>query len=704
MKQRLRKLLSGFLCFALIASAFVGALCVSVLPVKAADPVTGYFNDLMEQARNSVPAASLTQFDNVVQQIHDNFDSWLVVVIYKPTDGSWYVASYCQDTSKELNYWGWRNTYYYYFFPTYKNDNTNSHSFSSRYGFKIKGNSIWFEPYDTALGNQTFKSDAFWQDSWSWSAPTPDDVNESSRRCYTNIDLHAYNGTSEPVFLYENLVNGSYVPPIIDFHWFKFQLGQRWYVTTYDQSLLANLETGDDTFWLWSFYKYLYSQEEPVTVNVEWSDLQYLPAAAQFIEQTVTNLSPNGILAYDITNLVLSGDVIQFALSEFYQVLDTPGGMILGNVMASSDDIISLVLTPEEENESQNNAWNEIAEYNENYPSVTISPQELAEQVLGSRAYTGSMGVIQIPSGIYDWCVRNRPNDIEHGDFSADGYWHYKLDSSGILSTNLSMINWSLCNACIIPAPDPSWITDYIGIDSYSFPVYWWKPSDQVISDASFLGNFTIDMILQQFDIVIFAPSDAPYLSNFDGIFNFTGSIGFTNLELDSQIGAVNCATRHQVFICSTDKVLLKSQLFAFCDSSSKMYDLLSQYIDKRDKWDDSFFKWSLSIFWELETVNGHLLSIETEILSWDLGTKLSSIVSKLQEISDNTSETDVDPWYLALFNWIKAFEPSNIDFIGWVEEYDDFVDDLPDPGGATIIPFPTAAPTALPTVAVAGG
>ena len=59
MKQRLRKLLSGFLCFALIASAFVGALCVSVLPVKAADPVTGYFNDLMEQARNSVPAASL---------------------------------------------------------------------------------------------------------------------------------------------------------------------------------------------------------------------------------------------------------------------------------------------------------------------------------------------------------------------------------------------------------------------------------------------------------------------------------------------------------------------------------------------------------------------------------------------------------------------------------------------------------------------
>ena len=427
--------------------------------------------------------------------------------------------------------------------------------------------------------------------------PDSSDLNESSRACYSNMDLyHEQTYGVNNLYMSANLVNGSYVPPVIDFHWFKFQLGQRWYVTTYDQSLVANMETGDDTFWVWSFDKYLYSHEDPVTEILTWRDMQYLPAAAQFIEQSVTNISSSGILAYDITDLVLSGDVIQLALSEFWQVLDGPDGMVLGNVMASSEDIISLVLTPEEENESQNNAWDQISDYTENYPSVTVSPQELAEQVLGSRAYTGSMGVIQMPSGIYDWCVHNRPNDIGHGDFSADGYWHYKLDSSGILSTNLSMINWDLCNACIIPAPDPSWISNYIGIDSYSFPVYWWNPSDQTISDASYLGQFTVEMILQQFDIVIFAPSDAPYLSNFDGIFQFTGSIGFTNLELDSQIGAVNGATRHQVFICSTDKVLLKSQLYAFCDSSSKMYDLMSQYIDKRDKWDDSFLKWSLSV------------------------------------------------------------------------------------------------------------
>ena len=194
------RLLSVLLIVTVMASVLAGAMIVSVLPAKAADAVTGYFNDLMEQARNYCPAASLSQFDDVVELIHDNFDNWLVVIIYRPNDNSWYVASYAQDSSKELNFWGWRNIYYYYFYPTYRNDNTYSHSFTSRYGFKIKGNSIWFEPYGDALGNQTFKADAFWQDSWSWSAPTPDDINESSRRCYTNIDLHAYNGSTEPVF------------------------------------------------------------------------------------------------------------------------------------------------------------------------------------------------------------------------------------------------------------------------------------------------------------------------------------------------------------------------------------------------------------------------------------------------------------------------------------------------------------------------
>ena len=38
MKQRLIKLISGFLCFALIASAVVGALGASVIPVFADSP------------------------------------------------------------------------------------------------------------------------------------------------------------------------------------------------------------------------------------------------------------------------------------------------------------------------------------------------------------------------------------------------------------------------------------------------------------------------------------------------------------------------------------------------------------------------------------------------------------------------------------------------------------------------------------------
>ena len=516
MKQRLRKLLSGFLCFALIASTFVGALSASLLPAYAEIPLQdGYLDDLLADARDDCPSDKLSQFDSIAEQLHDHYDDWLIVAMYK--NDNWYFASYEYNKSLAFQCWyyiidGYSGTWNR-FVPRYPS-NTSNMTYYSRYGFKIVNGVFVSEPYNATLNyNTNFASDPFFTETgWQYWSPDLSELNETSRMCYSNSDLFYWDDYSVGLVKYmdANLNNGSYVPPVIDFHWFKFQLGQRWYVTTYDQSLVSNMETGDDTFWVWSFDKYLFSQDEPVTEKVYWSDMQYLPAASQFIEQSVTNISSSGILAYDITDLVLSGDVIQLALSEFYQVFDGPDGMVLGNLMGSSEDIISLVLTPDEENESQNNAWDQISEYTENYPSVTISPQELAEQVLGSRAYTGSIGVIQIPSGIYDWCVNNRPNDIGHGDFSADGYWHYKLDSSGILSTNLSMINWKLCNACIIPAPDPSWISDYIGVDSYSFPVYWWNPSDQTISDASYLGQFTVDMILQQFDIVIFAPLTAP--------------------------------------------------------------------------------------------------------------------------------------------------------------------------------------------------
>lgn len=705
-----RRAIAICLSFILTVTGIVAALPVMVNFASADLPEEdGYLDDLFSEMRSVCPAGSLTQFDYVHQQLSENFDSWLIMIEHKLGSDDWVVSSYSPDQAILFYY-----TFYngeYLFRPRYTTDYYN-YNFYSRYGFMIKNGQFYNEPYNTGLGNTNFTSGVLSStDYWQWWYCTPSDVDDQRYDCWTNQDLRMLrqngdwgNNSDYIVYFSSNLLNGTYTPPIIDFHWFKFQLGQRWYVTTFDQSLVAAMETGDDTFWVWAFDKYLYSQEEPVTEILTWSDMQYLPGAVQFIGQTVTNISVNGILAYDITDLVLSGDVIQFALSQFYQVIDSPTGMILGNVMASSEDIISLVITPEEENESQNNAWDNISDYMENYPSVTISPQALAEQVFGTRAYTGSMGVIQMPYPVYAWSRDHYPNDVsneDNGNLNIDGYWHFRLDGSGIDSYSFSMINWSICNACIIPAPKDTWLNNQLGIDSYAFPVYWWNASDQLISDATFLGTFPVEYIFEMFDIVIFAPDDAVYLADFDSTLHSPGTIGFCNLNYDTTIGPANGSAKQTVFICSTDKVLYKSELYVFCDSQSKLYDLLSVYIQKRDLWDESFLKWSLSVFWELETINGHLSSIDTTLSKWNFKDWFQDLSDKLSQIVDNTSETQEPMWYESLWNWVRKFTPSDNAFTNGLNAIETGLDNIPDIALPTHYPdyplLPTFTPTPVP-------
>ena len=684
------RLLSVLLIVTVMASVLAGAMAVSVLPAKAADAVTGYFNDLMEQARNYCPAASLSQFDDVVELIHDNFDNWLVVIIYKPNDNSWYVASYAQDSSNELDFWGWRNTYYYYFYPTYRNDNTYSHSFTSRYGFKIKGNSIWFEPYGYALGNQIFDADAFWQNSWSWSAPTPDDINESSRSCYTNIDLHAYNGSTEPVFLYANLENGNYAPPVIEYNWFKFNLGDRWYITTYDQSLIQNVPNGDDSFWVWSMYLSKASDpDNPQPLQIWYFDVQYLSFAETFISQNLTNVSSSGVLAYDITELILDPDCLFLANADFYQVMDTPTGMFLGNLMAESNDQVDLILTPSEDNNTQDEAWTVINNYFTNYPSVTVAPKELASQFSGQSAYSGGIGTVQIPQQLYEYRTGNTLLDL-------DSEFHYDLASSGLQPSEMSFLNFDLLNVVIVPARNSDLV------DAAAFNLRYWDYELPVVNgciDSYQIGHYHYSNdLFESFDLILIVEADSWWLQDTSTpysngpythlMYGYTGDIS-PDEGLVQEFGLFPC------YWVLTRSAIQKSQLYVFCDGFEKLYDLAFQVCNKHDLWESSFFDWSMSIFWELETVNGHLFAIENEILGWKLSIQFEKLFDKLDSIGNNMVEpdlSDVDPWYLPLWNWVNRFAPSVNDFSGSIEVMDDTFDSLP------AIPQVTDPP-AIPTL-----
>ena len=297
MKQRLRKLISGFLCFALIASAFVGALSASVLPAKADFETVGYLNDLFDRAKEDCPASKQQILENIRTLYNTYFSNWLIVIIHDANTSNWYFAAYDHNTSYTLSFWWYKDSYYNIFRPRVVEDNY-MEQFHSCYGFKIYGTIFSELPTATQLGNVSFNGfDVFYNSSWMWNAPTPIDLSISGREVYCNHDIKDRNYQT---FYTANLQPGSYVPPVIDYHWFKFNLGDRWYITTYDQSLMSMLETGDSTFWVWSMYASSVSDpEHPTSIFIWWNDVQYLSFAETFISQNLTNVSSNGVLAYD---------------------------------------------------------------------------------------------------------------------------------------------------------------------------------------------------------------------------------------------------------------------------------------------------------------------------------------------------------------------------------------------------------------------
>lgn len=708
MKQRLKKLLSGFLCFALIASALVGALSASVLPAKAAYGVEKYTGDFYETilSYGVVDSGLESWFDwlaGVADYSNGNRDKFVcafesdtfiqISVYIRPSTFELYSRQYV-NVNDNYNGIGWNLSDWYETACTFVvlgnlrfNKTNNYLSYGHNDGYSQNQTVICM------LRNQSFAyEDTYWfnNSSTNMAFPCRDLILNQNILVYCNRQIYKGADTSYGFEYSSNLIPGNAPVIVQEYHWFKFNLGDRWYITTYDQSFISNLEPGDDTFWVWSMYaSKLSDPETPVFISIWWNDVQYLSFAETFITQTLTNVSVSGILAYDITDLILDPDYILLGIADFYQVIDTPGGMSLGNLMAESTDQIDLNLNAAEADQTHNEAWSEINNFIINYPTVSIVPEVLADQLSGNNAVGYGMGGVRAPNQIQQWM-----NQV----YYDTDYFQYDLSIGGLDASYESIINFEILDTIIVPAQNV--IT--------STSIRYWDHTYQLDNgtiDTYHIGNLDYNNpLFEQYDLILITKANAEFMGDTHVIYSLAGNGAQAYVGDIKRSDIAHDLYYESVYWILTNRAIEKSQLYVFCDSQSKLYKLLSDYINKRDLWDSSFFEFTMSLFWELETINGYLLRFEQEYKSWDLANKLSSIVTSLQEIADNTSETDVDPWYLALFNWIKAFEPSNFDFIGWVEEYDDFVDDLPDPGGATIIPFPTAAPTVLPTVAVAGG
>lgn len=507
----------------------------------------------------------------------------------------------------------------------------------------------------------------------------PNTYNIANYWVYTSRDILAGNmGYS----MATNFFSGERPPTYETFEMLSFRLGDRYFLTLKDQSQFGLMEPVE-AYWSKLVFNIHFPNDpehEIVEMILYLDDFQKLKGIGRLVPEIV-NPDNDPVLGYDITHFV-GGDSPEYCIMDtftIYQSYETPGtgnddGAIIETLIGVSESVLTFNIDNQpQEPSARDDSWEEIADYISNYPTGQIIPLDLGEVLFGIN---GSKSIR---------CEVSFPSDI----FALNGQgWYVTPDiyqfQWGIHGIDNLMYDPSIMDVAIIP---------WIASDMYQVIYYTGgNPSYHLVS-----SRLTLSEIMGLYDIVIFC-------FDYGNIFNhetnedikkaYTGSnglgINFYNGELTYNL--------LNGFCILTSRAIQKQQLFNFNDGITKTYDLMVQYCDKKDKWDNSFLSWSMSVFNQLDSLNGYLDDIYKYIKYWD--SLLTNISNKLDQIANNTAPEDPGYWFISFFNWVRRFEPTNQDFAFWVESWDDYTDALPDPGsGVTVIPLPTA----VPTVAVGG-
>lgn len=654
--------------------------------IEPTNTYEGWLSDLLELAREDCPTNQLTEFDYKAGQLENYFSSSLIIVMHHVSSQTWYFVAYTPKTNnRTLRFW-YTYSLYNKLQPRYNQDYYD-YNFYCYCGFKIYnggGYSILSSGTSSGLGNTTFNGQTWYVSSeWTWNYPNATDMNTQNIEVYSNQSIRLNNGgewnqdSSFDIYVEANLFEGHYIPPILDFDIFKFNLGDRWYITSTDQDFVLELMPGGAYDYYWTFSKIDSEGESLGNLILSHTDMQFVPFAQDFISVTVTNIHENGIYAYDITDMIQDG--IVYGLYNSRIVYDLNGQMA---IMAESEDYIWLELTPSEENQAQEQAWTIINNYIINYPTVTISPQELASQIAGSNAYTAGTGFWTAPDTLVKYA------ESYSQDYS--NYFRYDLSISGLDPDEFSMLNFSLFNVIIVPGRSN---------DDFFYLNYWEHTTD-VVTNSSLSGDYyTVPQnrinkfdytndLFESYDLVIFANSS--YLQDTGEQYSSGKSRNVGYIGDIDRMDSLPSEHRMRMFWVVTKQAIMKSQLYVMCDGINKFYDLASQYANKRDLWDSSFFEWTMSLYWQINSLDGRLSSIFNLIHGWNLNDYIQNVLDKLDTLVNNTSEPELNIWLLPVYNYIKQFVPSLTGFSNWINAIEDFDSNLPALPDITVPALPT--------------
>lgn len=645
-----RQFLSIILSVTLLASAIAGAISVSIKTaeadsINASDPI--YFMELLDTFISLQPSFEddINDFFNFanpyISDIEEN-ETNLVLVAY--LDGEYVVdvldqnpttLYYCQDRWGDkygLSGSDGQNTFY----NTHSIGKIKISSSSISISYSINNKSSW--------GNSSWPSsyDLFrWFDTYG-IVPGKALFNKSGLKLYSSKPI--LTGSWDTASSASNLFAGVSTRYC---HLRQFTMGTRKLICLQEQNLAYAFK---DDLWSTSHIEayVVYQDSNLVQVDFRWSDMLAIDNIALYVPD-VSGLGDESTGYAWVINedwySIGSFDIVSWSIDIWRHIWVTENVPFVLN-----QD------TPEELADQQlTNAWNNYNTYVNEYNTTHVVPEQLGEWLFNAEGSKMLPCTIQVPSSVAG-------SDTSYIDVFS---FYTGMNTSGY--------NFDIMDVVIIDAGAAT---------GYQLR-YWYD--DSLDPSYAKVDQLILANVIASFDIVIISNDDEGWFEEI-----LAGSIAYTGSSsqgiVHSSVPLIdNSAT---AFMLITQRGIQKQQLYNFNDGITKLYQLQVDYIDSEDMWKDSFLLWSASIFDMLNSLDGRLTAINTNLLS--ISSLIDSIKTAVEHMAYDDDPNNLQPWYLSLWNWISNFRPSDSDFAATLNQYDNNWDnfpELPEPSTIPLLP-----------------
>lgn len=652
-----RQFLSIILSVTLLASAIAGAISVSIKSAFAdEDPDLLYWADFRDEMLSltvDTPYSStMIAIFNEIESYWNN-QSFNVWVMFDP-DGNISLLSLLRTNGTGFQGKGWNNPLEY---------QLNSGASPSYFRFEnsfVYANSSFRWVSDVGINISTPAARRSIIDMTTNGTPetyycTPFELNASGWKCYSLRDMTS--GNANGYSMTHNITNGHYIPPVVEFSWKKFNVGERWYVTTVDQNYMyGQFNDGEGNYLQLHTYFQFEDETEYHAYISPGTDLIRLPS---YFVTGLENINNDTIYALDITELLDYG-LVALVNSQIWAVSENSLGEVIAAHQVAYNNGFNVTLDQFQENKSLYNAWQEFNTYVTEYNTTHVIPEQLGDWLFntnGSKLFPCS---VQVPTHIWY-------NKFQTTSAPDNHIWRW----GGSLIQEEGF-QYSLFDTVIVGESDSGYGIRYFYDDTLT-------PSYNYIDEMLFAN------LIDSFDVVIIVPESEGILYDIPGV--NVGPVGYTG---SSSAGVVYTndplvGNTLQGFCILTERAIAKQQLWNFNEGITKLYDLEVKYIDSEDKWKDSFLLWSASMFDMVNSLDGRLTTINTNLLS--ISSLIESIKTAVDHIAYDDDPDNLQPWYLSLWNWITNFRPSDSDFSATLNQYDNNWDNFPE------LPAPSTVP-----------